>query len=111
MCPKRDHGDVVKHIYRYPRGTRSKSTILRPNKEKLLELFRYTDFEVNWDPKASGYRDTARSIHFHYINYAGIPVMFKSQLQTDVSLYSTDSEYTGLSYSLRETIPIMELLN
>ena len=37
--------------------------------------------------------------------------MWKSQLKTEIALYSTKSEYTGLSYDLCETIPIMELLN
>ena len=42
--------------------------------------------------------------------YAGCPVVWKSQLQTECALSSTESEYTGLSYALREAIPIMELL-
>ena len=41
----------------------------------------------------------------------GCPIVWKSQLQTEIALSSTESEYTGLSYALRETIPIMELLN
>ena len=36
--------------------------------------------------------------------------MWKSQLQTEIALSSTESEYTGLSYALHETIPMMELL-
>ena len=36
--------------------------------------------------------------------------MWKSQLQTEICLSLTESEYTGLSYSLRQTIPIMRLL-
>ena len=31
-------------------------------------------------------------------------------MQTEISLSSTESEYIGLSYALRETIPIMQLL-
>ena len=37
--------------------------------------------------------------------------MWKSQLQGEITLSSTESEYTGLSYALREAIPIMDLLN
>ena len=40
----------------------------------------------------------------------GCPIVWKSQLQTEITLSSTESEYTGLSYALRETIPMMELL-
>ena len=35
---------------------------------------------------------------------------WKLQLQTEIALSSTESEYTGLSYALREAIPIIELL-
>ena len=37
-------------------------------------------------------------------------MVWKSQLQQEIALSSTESEYTGLSYALREAIPIMELL-
>ena len=37
-------------------------------------------------------------------------MIWKSQLQTEIALSSTESEYTGLSYALREAIPLMTLL-
>ena len=43
-------------------------------------------------------------------SYAGCPLLWKSQLQTEIALSSTESEYTGLSYALRDAIPIMQLL-
>ena len=43
--------------------------------------------------------------------YEGCPVLHKSQLQTEIALSSTESEYTGLTYTLREAIPIMRILN
>ena len=58
-CPKRDHGSAVKHIGRYLRVTGSKGTILRPDKEKILEVFCDTDFAGNLDPKESEDRGTA----------------------------------------------------
>ena len=42
--------------------------------------------------------------------YGGCPILAKSQLQTEIALSSTESEYTGLSYALRDAIPIMNLL-
>ena len=65
----------------------------------------------DWDPtEATNDRDTARSRHGYIINYAGCPLLWKSQLQTQIALSSTESEYTGLSYALRDAIPIMQLL-
>ena len=54
-------------------------------------------------------RDTARSRHGYFIMYAGVPILWKSQLQSEIALSSTESEYTGLSYALRDAIPIMNL--
>ena len=42
--------------------------------------------------------------------YAGCPIVSKSQLQTEIALSTTEAEYTGLSYALREAISLMELL-
>jgi hypothetical protein len=84
---------------------------MRPLKEKELEVFVDASFCGDWDPaEAARDRDTARSRHGYIINCAGCPLLWKSQLQTEIALSSTESEYTGLSYALRDTIPIMQLL-
>ena len=74
-----------------------------------MEVYVDADFAGNWDPKEYEDRDTARSRHGYIITYAGCPILWKSQLQNEVSLSSSESEYTGLSYALREAIPIMNL--
>jgi len=35
--------------------------------------------------------------------------VWKSQLQQEIALSSTEAKITGLSYALREAIPIIEL--
>ena len=83
----------------------------RPNKEAGLEVWVDADFAGNWKREdATTDRDTARSRHGYIIRYMGCPVIWKSQLQTEIALSSTESEYTGLSYALRAAIPIMRLL-
>jgi hypothetical protein len=42
--------------------------------------------------------------------YEGCPLLHKSQLQTEIALSTTESEYIGISYALRDAIPIMNLL-
>jgi hypothetical protein len=98
-------------LARYLKGTRDKGLILKPRKGKGLEVFVDADFSGNWDPSNPGKdRDTARSRHGYIVMYEGCPVIWKSQLQTEIALSSTESEYIGLSYALREVIPIKELL-
>ena len=73
------------------------------------------DFAGNWDKNEAGSNpDTAHSRHGYIIMYEGCPIIWKSQLQMEIALSSTESEYpeyTRLSYALREAIPIMDLLD
>jgi hypothetical protein len=108
--PKQEHGQALRWLGRYLKKTRDKGTILRPNGNKDMEVFVDADFSGNWDAKESQHSDTARSRHGYIIMYAGCPVSWKSQLQTEIALSSTESEYTGLSYALRDAIQTMELL-
>ena len=75
-------------------------------------MFVDASFAGKWDKQdaLSGDRDTARSRHGYIILYYGCFLIWKSQLQTEIALSSTESEYTGLSYALREAIPLMTLL-
>ena len=109
--PKVEHGDAVRWIARYLKGTRDKGMTFDPDIRKGLEVYVDADFAGNWDKKeAASDRDTARSRHGYIIKFAGCPIVWKSQLQTEIALSSTEAEYTGLSYALREVIPIIELL-
>lgn len=109
-CPKKEHGDAVRWLGRYLKGTRDMGTIYRPDKTRGLEVHVDADFAGNWDKEEANDPDTARSRHGFIISYAGCPILWKSQLQGEITLSSTESEYVGLSYALREAIPIMELL-
>jgi len=74
-------------------------------------VFVDASFVGDWDPSnALTNRDTARSCHGYMILYNGCLVAPKSQMQTDIALSTTEAEFTGLSSSLRETIPIIRLL-
>ena len=110
--PKVEHEKAIRHLGRYLSGTRDKGTTFIPDIKKGLEVYVDADFMGNWDAsEANQDRDTARSRHGYIIQYAGCPLVTKSQLQTEVCLSTTESEYTGLSYALREAIPIIRLLD
>ena len=81
-----------------------------PIKDLGLEVFVDADFAGNYDKSDTQNSDTARSRHGYIIRYNGCPIVWKSQLQTEIALSTTEAEYTGLSYALREAIPIIELL-
>ena len=68
------------------------------------------NFAGNWNRSDSEDRDTDISTHGYVIMYERCLILHNYQLQTEISLSSTDSEYTGLSYTLRQAITIMRLL-
>lgn len=109
--PRVEHGKAVRWIARYLAGTRKRGMILQPDPTKSLEVYVDADFAGAWDKSLAGIdKDTARSRHGYIITYGGMPICWKSQLQQEIALSSTESEITGLSYALREAIPIIELL-
>jgi hypothetical protein len=109
--PKMQHSHALKWIGKYLKGTMTEGTIMRPDPSKSLEVYVDADFAGNWDPQLAGKdRSTARSRHGYYIFYAGMPIAWKSQLQQEIALSSTESEITGLSYALREAIPVINIL-
>ena len=106
-----EHGDAIRWLGRYIHSTKNNGIIYAPDTSRGLEVYVDADFAGTFDRLDSDNIDTARSRHGYIITYAGMPVIWKSQLQSEIALSSTESEYTGLSYSLREAIPIMDLIN
>ena len=81
-----------------------------PDLTRSLEVFVDSNFCGNWHKKYAGETDSVRSRHSYIIIYAGFPIVSTSQLQTEIALSTTEANYTGLLYALREAIPIMKLL-
>ena len=108
--PMREHGNAIRWLGRYLKKTKDKGLIFTPQLDRGLEVHVDADFAGNWDPDESDDVDTARSRHGYVISYAGCPVSWKSSLQSEIALSTTEAEYVGISYALREAIPIMRLL-
>jgi hypothetical protein len=90
---------------------RNRGTIFKPTKGQDMEVYVDADFSGNWHSEESWDRYTARSRLGFIGMYARCPILWKSQLQTEIALSITESEYTGLlSYALRDAIPVMALL-
>ena len=105
-----EHGQAVRWLGRYIAATADEGLIIEPDESKGLEVYVDSDFAGLWDKLDTSNRDSARSRHGYIILYNKVPVIWKSQLQNEIALSTTEAEYTGLSYSLREAIPIMNLL-
>jgi hypothetical protein len=110
--PKKSHVNAIKYLCRYLMGTKDKGIILRADPSKSFEVHVDCDFAGNWVREdAMNDPSTAKSRTGYVISYGGCPVLWATKLPTEVVLSSTESEYVGLSESLRITIVMMNLLN
>jgi hypothetical protein len=101
----------VKHPCRYLAGTKTKGLTLRADPSKSFEVHVDCDFAGNWfKDDAVDDPSTAKSRTGCIISYGGCPVLWASKLQTEVVLSTTESEFVGLSESLRIAIVMMNLL-
>ena len=107
--PRKEHGEAVKWLGRYLKGTRDKGIIMKPD-EQDFECFVDADFSGNWDADiADNDPDTARSRTGYIVKFNGCPILWASKLQTEVALSSTEAEYVALSQSMREVLPLIAL--
>jgi hypothetical protein len=91
-------------------ATKDKGLILRPDVSKSFEVHVDCDFAGNWVKEdAMTNPSTAKFGTGYIVSYGGCPVIWASKLQTEVVLSSTESEYVGLSESLRVAIVMMNL--
>jgi hypothetical protein len=69
------------------------------------------DFAENWVKEdAMNHPSTTKSRTGYIISYGGCLIIWAYKLQTEVVLSSTESEFVGLSESLRIAIVMMNLL-
>jgi hypothetical protein len=109
--PKKSHANAIKYLCRYLMGTKEKGLILCADPSKSFEVHVDCDFAGNWVKEdAMNDPSTAKSRTGYIISYGGCPIIWASKLQTEVVLSSTESEYVGLSESLRVAIVMMSLL-
>lgn len=81
-----------------------------PDKSRGIECCVDDDFAGSWQIGDSQDPISAMSRSGYVILFAGCPVMWVSKLQCVCAQSTTESEYIALSQSLRDVIPMMELL-
>lgn len=99
--PRTEHGNTIRWSGRYLHGTKDKG-INATIKDEAFTVYVDADFANNWDDTIATFdRDTERFRHGYIITYLGISIAWASQLQTEISLRTTESEYIGLPSVLR----------
>jgi len=109
--PKKPHEYAVKRICRYLLNTKDKGISYTPN-GNLTDIDAYVDadfcgtFNKNTPEDPNGCRSRTGYVIF----FNGCPIIWKSKLQTEIALSTTEAEYIALSQSARDLIPFRELL-
>ena len=109
--PRESHGGAIIHLVKYLKATREQGMTLEPKGSKIFKVYDNADFCGNWHhPTARNNLSNAKSQTGYVILYAGCPIIWCSKLQTQIKVYTTEAEYTALSQSIRDAIPMMQLL-
>jgi hypothetical protein len=108
--PKKSHATAVKTIVRYLHRTADKGTIITPSGDLSLDCYVDADFAGLYGRDPDREPSSAKSRTGYLITLGNAPVIWKSQLQTEISLSTLESEYSALSTSMRALLPLRALL-
>jgi hypothetical protein len=108
--PMRSHKQAAMRIGHYLLLTKEKGMIYKPDSSKGIEVYIDADFSGRWDPDNALNAENVYSCTRYVINYAGCPIFWQSELQTEIAHLTAEAEYIALSQALRETIPMTNLM-
>ena len=103
--PKRSHASAIKTIVRYLSHTIDQGMIVTPTGNLNLDCYVDADFAGlhQRDPDRSP--SAAKSRTGFIIMLGGCPILWKSQLQTEIFFSTLEAEYSALSMSMRTVLP------
>ncbi|KAI2507770.1 hypothetical protein MHU86_6666 [Fragilaria crotonensis] len=108
--PKRSHASAVKTLVRYLHRTSDMGMIVKPTGTLDLDCYVDADFAGlhGRDPDRSP--TSAKSRTGYIITLGGCPILWKSHLQSEISLSTLEAEYSALSSAMRTLLPLRSML-
>ncbi|KAI2500827.1 hypothetical protein MHU86_13613 [Fragilaria crotonensis] len=108
--PKKSHASAIKTIVRYLQRTHDKGMIVKPTGDLTLDCYVDADFAGlhRRDPDTSP--SSAKSRTGYIITLGGCPILWKSHLQSEISLSTLEAEYSALSSAMRTLLPLRTML-
>ena len=106
--PKKTHASAVKMLIRYLAGTKSKGVIYQRPKELTLDCYVDSDFAGLYGTEPSSEPISVKSRTGYIISLGGCYILCKSQLQSTISLSTSEAEYGALSQAMRIILPLRE---
>jgi hypothetical protein len=108
--PRKSHAIALKRIARYLKGTRERGLVMKPADHLGIDCYVDSDFMGLWKSEKPTDPMCVRSRTGYVITLAGCPLTWTSKLQGDTATSTMHAEYTALSYSLRELLPLKEVV-
>jgi hypothetical protein len=113
--PKVSHAKAIKSIIRYLSQTPDKGLTIKPDGSYDLRCWVDADFAGLHGVEHEQNSTSARSRFGYIVSFAGVPLIWKSQLIDEICLSTMHSEYVALSNATRILIPlttqVKQLLN
>uniref|UniRef100_A0A7S4AV79 Reverse transcriptase Ty1/copia-type domain-containing protein n=2 Tax=Pseudo-nitzschia australis TaxID=44445 RepID=A0A7S4AV79_9STRA len=108
--PKKSHAVALKRTGRYLAKTWDKGLHFKPDSTYNLRCWVDADFAGLFGSEPSENPDSARSRYGYIITFGGVPLIWKSQLISEICLSTLHAEYVGLTNALRALIPIRSMV-
>lgn len=109
-APKQSHAIAVKAIGRYLLRTRTQGLILKPSGDLAIDCYVDADFAGLWTHEDDQDPICVKSRTGYLITIGGCPLTWCSKLQSEIALSTMEAEYIALSQSMRELLPIREIV-
>jgi hypothetical protein len=109
--PKQSHAKkALKTIVWYLSTTKQFGMIIKPTSELTLDLYVNADFAGLHRREPDHLPDAVQSHSEYILMLAGCQVVWKSQLQTELSMSTLEAKWRALSYALKILLPLKRLL-
>ena len=84
----------------------TRGVVYKPDIGKCIGCYVVADFAGRWDQPDADNAENVMSRMGYVITYAGCPVLWCSNLQTEIALSTTEEEYIALVQGIHEVIPL-----
>ena len=97
-------------VLRYLKGSADKGMVIKPDMNQILDCYVDSDFGGNYPVYPDQDPNSTKSCSGYVILFQGCPTLWVSKMQTQCVLFTMESEYLALSQSMRDLIPLQEVL-
>ena len=104
--PKVSNSKSIKSIVRFLAQNLNKGLIIKPDGTFDLKHWVDADFAGLYCREPGGNPKSVKSRYGYIVTVGGVPLIWKSQLISEICLYTFCAEYVGLTKALRALIPI-----